>query len=161
MASMSHRELVGRLLSLPVATRPTFLTPSEFVSVSSRIPLRCKRRVAAEHVLRYLGGSVGLKLAILARRRLTNLQVTKHPGYQSAMKHVHRAYHWIRDHVDFGLITDCMGSLTANLGYYYVIRSITYITLSLANPVPNSILLLYHKILTTHVQLSTRLSPSI
>ena len=62
MASMSHRELLGKLLYLPVATRPTFLTPSEFVSVSSRIPLRCKHRVAAEHVLRYLGGYVGLKL---------------------------------------------------------------------------------------------------
>ena len=37
-----------------------------------------------------------------------------------------------------------------------------YLTLLLANPVPiYSILLLYHKILTTHVQLSTRLSPSI
>ena len=33
------------------------------------------------------------------------------------------------------------------------IRSITYITLSLANPVPNSILLLHHTTLTTHVQL--------
>ena len=37
-----------------------------------------------------------------------------------------------------------------------------YLTLLLANPVPTySILLLYHNILTTHVQLSTRLSPSI
>ena len=62
MASMSHCELVGKLLYLPVATRPTFLTPSESFSVSSSIPLRCKHQVAAERVLRYLGGSVDLKL---------------------------------------------------------------------------------------------------
>ena len=57
---------------------------------------------------------------------------------------------------------ECKGSLAAILGYYYVIRSITYITQSLANPVPiYSILPFHHNILTTHVQLSTRLSPSI
>ena len=28
------------------------------------------------------------------------IQVTKHPEHQSTMKHVHHAYHWIRDQVD-------------------------------------------------------------
>ncbi len=32
------------------------------------------------------------------------LQVTRHPEHQSAMKHAHRAYQWIRDHLDRGLI---------------------------------------------------------
>ena len=27
------------------------------------------------------------------------IQVAKHPEHQSTMKHVHRAYHWIRDHI--------------------------------------------------------------
>ena len=33
------------------------------------------------------------------------LQVAKHPEHQSAMKHVHRAYHWVRDQVERGRIT--------------------------------------------------------
>ena len=32
------------------------------------------------------------------------IQVAKHPEHQSTMKHVHRAYHWIRDHVERNLI---------------------------------------------------------
>ena len=32
------------------------------------------------------------------------IQVAKHPEHQSTMKHVHRAYHWIRDHVERGEI---------------------------------------------------------
>ena len=35
------------------------------------------------------------------------------------MKHVHRAYHWIRDHVDFGLITDVRGNLNPDGVYIY------------------------------------------
>ena len=30
------------------------------------------------------------------------IQVAKHPEHQSTMKHVHRAYHWIRDDVEQG-----------------------------------------------------------
>lgn len=33
------------------------------------------------------------------------IQVAKHPEHQSTMKHVHRAYHWIRDHIERGLIS--------------------------------------------------------
>ncbi len=32
------------------------------------------------------------------------IQVAKHPEHQSTMRHVHWAYHWIRDHVERGLI---------------------------------------------------------
>jgi len=32
------------------------------------------------------------------------IQVAKHPEHQSTMKHVHRAYHWIRDHIAQGHI---------------------------------------------------------
>ena len=33
------------------------------------------------------------------------IQVLKHPEHQSAMKHIHRAYHWIRDQVGQQTIT--------------------------------------------------------
>jgi len=33
------------------------------------------------------------------------IQVAKHPEHQSTMKHVHRAYHWIRDQVMYKQIT--------------------------------------------------------
>lgn len=33
------------------------------------------------------------------------IQVAKHPEHQSTMKHVHRAYHWIRELVDWQQIT--------------------------------------------------------
>ena len=33
------------------------------------------------------------------------IQVAKHPEHQSTMKHIHRAYHWIRDLVDQKQIT--------------------------------------------------------
>ena len=33
------------------------------------------------------------------------LQVAKHPEHQSTMKHVHRAYHWIRGHVEDGTLS--------------------------------------------------------
>jgi hypothetical protein len=39
---------------------------------------------------------------LLANR--SALQVAKHPENQSTMKHVHRAYHWLRNHVDRNLI---------------------------------------------------------
>ena len=32
------------------------------------------------------------------------VQVVKHPEHQSTMKHVHRAYHWIRGHIEDGAI---------------------------------------------------------
>ena len=35
----------------------------------------------------------------------SSIQVAKHPEHQSIMKHVHRAYHWIRDHIDQGCIS--------------------------------------------------------
>ena len=33
------------------------------------------------------------------------IQVARHPEHQSTMKHVHHAYHWIRDHVELGDLT--------------------------------------------------------
>jgi hypothetical protein len=33
------------------------------------------------------------------------IQVTKHPEHQSTMKHIHRAYNWICDQVERGVIT--------------------------------------------------------
>ena len=33
------------------------------------------------------------------------IQVAKHPKHQLTMKHMHRAYHWIRDHVEQRQIT--------------------------------------------------------
>ena len=61
MATMSYRELVGTLLYLTVATRPNI---SYTVGVLCRFaenpgPLHW---AAVKHVLRYLRGSVGLKL---------------------------------------------------------------------------------------------------
>jgi len=40
------------------------------------------------------------------------IQVARHPEHQSTMKHVHRAYHWIRDHVERGdmMVTHVPGS---------------------------------------------------
>ena len=35
----------------------------------------------------------------------SSIQVAKHPEHQSTMKHVHRTYHWIRDHIDQGCIS--------------------------------------------------------
>jgi hypothetical protein len=52
----------------------------------------------------------------------------------------------------------CKGSLAAILIYNYVIRFIMYTTLSLASPVPYSISLLYHNLLT-NTGFSTPLSP--
>ena len=41
------------------------------------------------------------------------IQVAKHPEHQSTMKHVHRAYHWIRDHIDKKLI--CVSHIPGDL----------------------------------------------
>jgi len=56
----------------------------------------------------YLLEEISYDMSHLSQLLLDNksgLQVAKHPEHQSTMKHVHRAYHWIRGHVDCGLIT--------------------------------------------------------
>jgi len=66
-------------------------------------------KVACEIMwMRYLFEEIGYDMARPSPLLVDNrsaLQVAKHPEHQSTMKHVHRAYHWIRDHVSRGLIT--------------------------------------------------------
>jgi len=57
--------------------------------------------------MRHLFEEIGYDMARPSPLLLDNrsaLQVLKHPEHQSTMKHVHRAYHWICDHVDHGQI---------------------------------------------------------
>ena len=66
-------------------------------------------KVACEIMwMRYLLEEIGYDMTRPSPLLVDNqsaLQVAKHPEHQSTMKHVHRAYHWIRDHVDRGLIS--------------------------------------------------------
>ena len=66
-------------------------------------------KVACEIMwMRYLFEEIGYDMSHLSPLLLDNksaIQVAKHPEHQSTMKHVHRAYHWICDHVNRGLIT--------------------------------------------------------
>ena len=58
--------------------------------------------------MRYFFEEIGYDMSRPSPMLLDNrsaLQVAKHPEHQSTMKHVHRAYHWIRDHIDRGLIS--------------------------------------------------------
>ena len=58
--------------------------------------------------MRYLFEEIGYDMSRASPLLVDNqsaLQVAKHPEHQSTMKHVHRAYHWIRDHVERGLIS--------------------------------------------------------
>jgi len=57
--------------------------------------------------MRYFFEGIGYNMSQPSPLLLDNrsaIQVAKHPEHQSTMKHVHRAYHWIRDHVDHSLI---------------------------------------------------------
>jgi hypothetical protein len=66
-------------------------------------------KVACEIMwMRYLFEQIGYDMSRASPLMVDNqsaLQVAKHPEHQSTMKHVHRAYHWIRDHVEQGLIS--------------------------------------------------------
>ena len=66
-------------------------------------------KVACEIMwMRYLFEEIGYDMTRPSPLLVDNqsaLQVAKHPEHQSTMKHVHQAYHWIRDHVDRGLIS--------------------------------------------------------
>ena len=58
--------------------------------------------------MRYLFQELGYDTSRPAPLLVDNksaIQVAKHPEHQSTMKHVHRAYHWICDHVERGEIT--------------------------------------------------------
>jgi hypothetical protein len=53
--------------------------------------------------MRYLFGELGYDTSRPSPLLVDNksaIQVAKNPEHQSAMKHVHRAYHWIRDQVE-------------------------------------------------------------
>jgi len=57
--------------------------------------------------MRYLLGEFGYDMSRPSPIMVDNasaIQVAKHPEHQSTMKHVHRAYHWIRDHVEQGAL---------------------------------------------------------
>ena len=66
-------------------------------------------KVACEVMwMRYLFEEVGYDMSHTPPLVVDNqsaLQVAKHPEHQSTMKHVHRTYHWIWDHVERGLIS--------------------------------------------------------
>jgi len=70
-------------------------TESEYTTAS---------KVGCEIVwMRYLFEELGYDMSCPSPLLVDNksaIQVTKHPEHQSAMKHVHRAYHWIRDQVE-------------------------------------------------------------
>jgi len=51
------------------------------------------------YLLKELGYDVSRPSPLLVDNK-SAIQVAKHPEHQSTMKHVHRAYHWIRDLVD-------------------------------------------------------------
>ena len=58
--------------------------------------------------MRHLFEEIGYDMSRPSLLLLDNksvIQVAKHPEHQSMMKHVHWAYHWIRDHVDRKLIS--------------------------------------------------------
>ena len=75
-------------------------TKSEYTTVS---------KVGCEVMwTRYLLGEFGYDISCPSLILVDNasaIQVAKHPEHQSTMKHVHRAYHWIRDHVERGDIS--------------------------------------------------------
>jgi len=57
--------------------------------------------------MRYLLGEFGYDMSCPSPIMVDNasaIQVAKHPEHQSTMKHVHRAYHWRRDHVEQGAL---------------------------------------------------------
>ena len=57
--------------------------------------------------MRYLLDEFGYDMAAPSTVFMDNasaIQVAKHPEHQSTMKHVHRAYHWIRSCVEGGEI---------------------------------------------------------
>jgi len=56
------------------------------------------------YLLEELGYDVSCPSPLLVDNK-SAIQVAKHPEHQSTMKHVHRAYHWIRDLVDQKQIT--------------------------------------------------------
>ena len=72
-------------------------TESEYTTLS---------KVGCEVIwMRYLLGEFGYDMSRPSPMMVDNasaIQVAKHPEHQSTMKHVHRAYHWIRDHVEQG-----------------------------------------------------------
>ncbi len=58
--------------------------------------------------MRYLFEEMGYDMSSTSPLLVDNqsaMQVAKHPEHQSTMKHVHRAYHWIHDHVERDLIS--------------------------------------------------------
>ena len=75
-------------------------TESEYTTVS---------KVGCEVIwMRYLLGEFGYDMTRPSPILVDNasaIQVARHPEHQSTMKHVHRAYHWIRDHVEQGNIS--------------------------------------------------------
>ena len=72
-------------------------TESEYTTVS---------KVGCEVMwMRYLLGEFGYDTSRPSPILVDNasaIQVARHPEHQSTMKHVHRTYHWIRDHVEQG-----------------------------------------------------------
>jgi len=72
-------------------------TESEYTTVS---------KVGCEVIwMRYLLSEFGYDTSRPSPIMVDNasaIQVAKHPEHQSTMKHVHRAYHWIRAHVEQG-----------------------------------------------------------
>jgi len=57
--------------------------------------------------MRYLLGEFGYDMSHPSPIMVDNasaIQVAKHPEHQSTMKHVHRAYHWIHDHIEQGAL---------------------------------------------------------
>jgi len=57
--------------------------------------------------MRYLLGEFGYDMSRPSPIMVDNasaIPVAKHPEHQSTMKHVHRAYHWIHDHVEQGAL---------------------------------------------------------
>ncbi len=65
-----------------------------------------------QHFFEEMGYDVSRPSPLLLDNR-SAIQVTKHLEHQSTMKHIHRAYHWIRDHIDRKLI--CVSHVPGNL----------------------------------------------
>jgi len=75
-------------------------TESEYTTVSK---VRCKIMW-----MRYLLEELGYNVLHASQLLIDNksaIQVAKHLEHQSTMKHVHRAYHWIWDHIEQNLIS--------------------------------------------------------
>ena len=114
-----YRELVCKLLYLAVATRPDIAyvigNLCRFVENPGWEHWLAAKRVLKDivhvelvyspTVLRTPSPHMPRHSPLLVVDNKAAIQVAKHPEHQSTMKHIHRTYHWIHDHIACDLIS--------------------------------------------------------